>query len=71
MHLKRNVMQKKKKISIGYIALGLLSVWCGIDSYITGWDFKYRQPTSKIGSIALILFGIIILLFELKEIFKK
>jgi len=61
----------KHKFSLGYIALGLLCIVGGLGRYSSGWDFKYQQPTSKIGSIALICFGALILLFELAKFIKN
>jgi len=61
----------KNKISIGYLALGLMCIIWGIENYYSGWDYKYLQPTSKIGSIALICFGVIIIIFELIKFIKN
>lgn len=61
----------KRKISLGYIALGVLCIFGGRDSYLSEWDFKYQQPGSKIGAIALICFGIAIICVELLKYFKK
>lgn len=61
----------KNKIAYGYIVLGLLCIVDGIDGYSSGWDFKYQQPRSEIGSIALICFGVIILFFKLARFIKS
>ncbi len=61
---------KKNKTSLGYIVLGILSILCGISTYSSGWDFKYQQPTSKLGSIALICFGVVLLAFEFTKFIK-
>ena len=47
-----------------------MCIFWGIERYSSGWDFKYQQPTSKLGSVALICFGAIILLVELAKFIK-
>jgi len=64
------VINMKNKISKGSLALGVLCIICGIDFYSSEWSFKYQQPISKIGSISLVIFGIVLLIIELIKLLK-
>jgi uncharacterized membrane protein len=60
----------KIKISPINLTLGVLCVISGIDYYSSEWSFKYQQPISKIGAIALIILGILLLIIELCKFIK-
>ena len=60
----------KPKMSRSSIVLGILCVISGIKFYSSEWSFKYEQPISKIGAIAIVNFGIVLLIFEIIKFFK-
>lgn len=59
--------QKKYKMSFSNFFLGVLSILGGLDFYKSQWSFKYEQPVSKLGAIALLIFGIFLLISELNR----
>jgi uncharacterized membrane protein YidH (DUF202 family) len=61
----------RKNISISTIVTGILCILIGFDGYSKGWSSKYQQPVSELGAIALIAFGIILLVIELVKYLKS
>ena len=55
----------EKNFSVYNLAGGLLSIYTGIDLYSSGWSSKYQQPISKSGCIALIVFGVVLIINEI------